>query len=130
MFLSLVSVELVIKNVPVLLFELSSAVNSKPNLSKPASDILELIVADNESHYVNYFNNSHAVTPRLHSLEMIPGIGKTFLSQILKERENKPFTSFSDISDRINLKEPAQLIAKRLIEEISGDAKLNLFVRN
>ena len=93
-------------------------------------DILELIVADNESHYVNYFNNSHAVTPRLHSLEMIPGIGKTFLSQILKERENRPFTSFSDISDRINLKEPAQLIAKRLIEEISGDAKLNLFVRN
>jgi putative nucleotide binding protein len=94
------------------------------------SDILELIVNDNESYYINYFNNAHAVTPRLHSLEMIPGIGKTFLSQILKEREKSPFTSFSDISARINLKEPELLIAKRLMEEISGNAKLNLFVRN
>ena len=90
----------------------------------------ELIVNDNESYYVNYFNNAHAVTPRLHSLEMIPGIGKTFLSQILKEREQTPFSSFSDISTRINLKEPEQLIAKRLMEEISGDAKLNIFVRS
>ena len=93
-------------------------------------DIFELIVNDNESYYVNYFNNAHAVTPRLHSLEMIPGIGKTFLSQILKEREQTPFSSFSDISTRINLKEPEQLIAKRLMEEISGDAKLNIFVRS
>lgn len=92
-------------------------------------EVLEILIKDNESYYVNYFNNSHAITPRLHSLEMIPGIGKTFLSQILKEREKAPFSSFLDIQNRINLKEPEQLIIKRLLEELSGNAKLNLFVR-
>ena len=92
-------------------------------------DVIEMIVDSNESFYVNYFNEAQAVTPRLHALELIPGIGKTFLRQILQEREKQPFSSFSDIQTRINLKEPGKLIAKRISEEVTGNVRLPLFVR-
>ena len=92
-------------------------------------DVIEMIVDSNESFYVNYFNEAQAVTPRLHALELIPGIGKTLLRQILQEREKQPFSSFSDIQTRINLKEPGKLIAKRISEEVTGNVRLPLFVR-
>jgi putative nucleotide binding protein len=48
---------------------------------------------------------------------------------IIKGREAKKFESFQDIQDRIGLKDPAKLIAKRIVEEITGEARMNLFVR-
>ncbi|MCP8314606.1 MAG: DUF655 domain-containing protein, partial [archaeon] len=69
------------------------------------------------------------VTPRLHALELIPGIGKTLMRQILDEREKKPFESFDDIQERIGLRDPAKLIAKRLVEEISGEPRITIFVK-
>jgi len=92
-------------------------------------EILETLVNTNEIFYVDYFNNSQALTPRLHSLEVIPGIGKTLLSQILKEREINQFSSFSDLQDRIHIRDPSKLIARRLFDELSGDTKLNVFIR-
>jgi putative nucleotide binding protein len=48
---------------------------------------------------------------------------------ILRERERKPFESFEDVQTRIGLRDPAKLIAKRIVEEISGEARMNIFVR-
>ena len=83
----------------------------------------------NEARYVAYFNELQPLTPRLHGLELIPGIGKTFMKTIVDLREKQPFTSFEDIQKRVGLREPAKLVAKRITEEISGDSRINIFVK-
>jgi len=91
--------------------------------------ICEKMVKENEKKYVVYFNELQPVTPRLHALELIPGIGKTLMRQILDEREKKPFESFDNIQKRVRLRDPAKLIAKRLLEEISEEPRIAIFVK-
>jgi putative nucleotide binding protein len=91
--------------------------------------VIELIVKANESFFVNFFNTSQSVTPRMHSLELIPGIGKRLMFQILDIREKYPFKSFQDIEDRVNLKDLVGLISKRVLEELSQEEKYLLFTR-
>jgi len=91
--------------------------------------IVESIVTKNEKKFVDYINNAQPLTPRIHVLELIPGIGKTYLSVIIKEREKAPFESFVDIEKRVGLKEPIKHISQRIVEEISGETRMNLFVK-
>jgi len=91
--------------------------------------VVEGLVKSNEARYVSYFNELQPLTPRLHGLELIPGIGKTFMNEIVAMREKQPFSSFDDLQQRVGVREPAKLIAKRIIEELSGDERINLFVR-
>ena len=51
--------------------------------------VIEKIVSVNESRFVDYFNSAQPMTPRVHSLELIPGIGKTYMKSILVERDKK-----------------------------------------
>ncbi len=90
---------------------------------------IEKIVKSNEKRFVDYINTAQPINPRIHSLQLIPGIGKTYLKSILDERAKKPFESFDDLQTRIGLRDPAKLIARRIVEEISGDARMNIFVR-
>jgi putative nucleotide binding protein len=89
----------------------------------------EKIVLANEQRFVKYFNESMPVTPRLHSLELIPGIGKTYMMQILNEREKLPFVSFEDINKRSGLRDVVKLITRRIIEELQGNTRIFLFVK-
>ena len=91
--------------------------------------VCEEIVKNNEAKYVAYFNDLQPLTPRLHGLELIPGIGKTFMKTIVDLRERQPFVSFEDVQVRVGVREPAKLIAKRITEEISGDSRINIFVK-
>jgi putative nucleotide binding protein len=91
--------------------------------------VTETIVQNNEAKYIAYFNELQAVTPRLHALELIPGIGKTFMMEIVKQRDRQPFTSFEDLQKRVGIREPARAVAKRILEEIAGGSRINLFVR-
>jgi putative nucleotide binding protein len=93
------------------------------------TNIVEKIVVANEKRFVDYINMAPPVTPRIHALELIPGIGKTYMMTIIKEREKKKFESFADIQNRVGLRDPAKLIAKRIIDEIAGEERRNLFVR-
>jgi putative nucleotide binding protein len=99
-----------------------SAKNELPN-------IVEIIVVANEKRFIDYMNISQPITPRIHALELIPGIGKTYMMTIIKERDKKRFESFEDIQNRVGLRDPAKLISKRIIDEIAGEARMNLFVR-
>ncbi|MEM4311398.1 MAG: DUF655 domain-containing protein [Nitrososphaerales archaeon] len=92
-------------------------------------NVITKIILNNEYKFVDYFNKLQPITPRLHALELIPGIGKTTLREILKNRETKPFESFDDIQKRIKLKEPWKLLAERILEEIKGNAKINILVK-
>ncbi len=103
--------------------EISSAAQSE------LAGVVEKIVLQNEQRFVDYLNNSQPLTPRIHALELIPGIGKTYMKTMLAEREKKKFTDFKDIQDRVGLKEPVKQIAKRILEEITGETRMNLFVR-
>jgi putative nucleotide binding protein len=100
---------------------------SESKLQLPA--VVETIVRSNEARYVAYFNDLQPLTPRLHALELIPGIGKTFMKTIIQLREKKPFASFQDVQDRVGLRDPAKMVAKRIVDEISGEARINVFVK-
>lgn len=93
------------------------------------ANIIEKLVVANEKRFINYINNAQPITPRIHALELIPGIGKTYMMTIIKERDKKKFENFSDLQTRVGLRDPAKLISKRIIEEIMGQARMNLFVR-
>jgi len=93
------------------------------------ASVVEKIITQNESRFIEYLNNAQPLTPRIHALELIPGIGKTYMKTMLMEREKKQFTDFKDLQERVGLKEPAKQIAKRIIEEITGETRMNLFVR-
>jgi putative nucleotide binding protein len=90
---------------------------------------VEKSVMDNEARFVAFFNQSQPITPRLNALELIPGIGKTLMRQMLEEREKKPFTSFEDIQKRIGLKDPGRRVAERVLSEIISEQQVYLFVR-
>jgi putative nucleotide binding protein len=91
--------------------------------------IIEKIVIANQKRFIDYINAAQPITPRIHALELIPGIGKTYMMTIIRERDRKKFESFAEIQQRVGLRDPAKLIAKRIIDEITGEARMNLFVR-
>lgn len=90
--------------------------------------VVENIVRINEKRFVEFFNSSTPVSPRMHALELIPGIGKKYMWIILRERENNAFKSFNDIQQRTGIPDPAKLIARRIVEEVSDpEVKYRLF---
>ena len=93
------------------------------------SGVVDKIVTENEKKFVDYLNNAQPLTPRIHALELIPGIGKTYMKAILEERDKKKFENFKDLQERIGFKEPKNQITKRIMEEITGETRLNLFVK-
>lgn len=91
--------------------------------------VVEKIVLNREKWFIHFFNSVQAITPRMHALELIPGIGKKYMWQILDERDRKPFQSFEELQQRANLPNPAKLVAKRVLEELEGESKYRLFTR-
>ena len=93
------------------------------------TNVVKTIVTENEERFVNYINNAQPLTPRKHSLELIPGIGKTYLKLILEEISKQKFLNYKDVDERAGLKEPINHISKRIIEEIAGETQFRLFVK-
>ena len=91
--------------------------------------MISRIALNREQWFVNFFNTARAVTPRMHALELIPGIGKTYMWQVINERERKAFESYEDLQKRTELPNPVKLITKRVLEELEGDSKYRLFTR-
>ena len=91
--------------------------------------ILQIIKA-HESRFVQFFNESQAITTRFHMLELLPGLGKKTMWSIIEERKKGPFKDFADISKRVPLAHQIEkLVAKRIEEELANpDEKYRLFV--
>lgn len=90
--------------------------------------VTELINAD-EKRFVDIFNKAGSVTTRMHSLELLPGIGKKHLFAILAERRKKPFENFTDLHTRVPMMPDAKkMIVKRIIEELQEKDRHRLFV--
>jgi putative nucleotide binding protein len=93
------------------------------------SSVLEKIVLNREPWFINFFNTAQAITPRMHAIELIPGIGKKYMWQIINGRDRTPFQNFFDLQQRSNIPSPARLVTKRILEELSGESKYRLFTR-
>lgn len=92
-------------------------------------EVVELLVKNNEKRFVEFINAAGPINPRIHKLELIPGIGKVITMNIIMEREVRPFESYEDIHKRTGLRDIHRLIAKRILEEIEGKERINIFVR-
>lgn len=93
-------------------------------------NVISKILEENEKRFVNFFNSARPVTPRMHALELIPGIGKKIAMKIISERSVKPFESYEDLRRRGGVQDPVKALAQRIFEELSNpEEKYRLFVR-
>jgi putative nucleotide binding protein len=85
-------------------------------------------IKDNEQRFVEFFNKAEAINKRLHQVELLPGFGKKHTLEIIDKRKEKEFNDFKDIKKRIsNLPDPEKAIEKRIIQELMGGERYNLF---
>lgn len=93
--------------------------------------IINDLISKNEAKYVDFFNKSQPLSTRMHQLELLPGLGKKHMWEIIEERRGEPFKNFEDLKTRVKLMpDPKKMIMKRIIMEINGEEKHNLFVRD
>ncbi|MDI6643819.1 MAG: DUF655 domain-containing protein [Methanobacteriaceae archaeon] len=98
--------------------------------------VIEEIIKAKEDKFMEFFNQAGPISTRLHQLELLPGIGKKHMWDILNARKEKEFDSFDDIKDRVPmLADPVKLLAKRILLELEatpekrGKRKYVLFTR-
>ncbi|MGD2200373.1 MAG: DUF655 domain-containing protein [Candidatus Bathyarchaeota archaeon] len=89
----------------------------------------EAIIRTDEPRFIEFFNKSQPLTPRMHSLELIPGIGKRLMWQIIDRRDRVPFDSFEDLQSGVNITDPVKLLVRRILKELSEEEKYQIFVR-
>ena len=97
---------------------------------KVLQEYLEKQIQEREEKFLEFFNNAEPMNTRLHQLELLPGFGKKHTIAIINARKEKPFKSFEDLKKRVsNLPDPKNAIVKRIVEEISGNERYNLFMK-
>ncbi len=92
--------------------------------------VIRQIVQSREEEFIEFFNKSQPLSTRMHSLELLPGLGKKHMWEIIEERRGDPFTSYANLKSRVKLiSDPEKLIVKRILKEIEGKEKHNIFVK-
>lgn len=90
---------------------------------------LKDFISKDEARFVEFFNKAPPLSTRMHSLELLPGLGKKRMWEIIEERRD-PFISFADIKKRVKLMpDPTSIIIKRILKEMTGKEKHNFFVK-
>ena len=91
-------------------------------------EIVEKLVKRNEQRFVEFFNKASTITPRMHQFQLLPGVGKKHMSDMLEERRKKAFDSFDDIKQRVKLfPDPVKTVVHRVLQELEGDEKYYIF---
>jgi putative nucleotide binding protein len=91
------------------------------------NSVLEARIRELSEEFLYFFNNSVSITPRLHQLQLVPGIGKKLMWEIIEARNKKKFESFEDISQKTSISDPVNLIVKLIIKELSRNVKYYIF---
>jgi len=108
-------------------------INSDKLTTTAAAELKHIVgaaVTKDEKRFIEFFNNAQPMTTRMHQLELLPGLGKKHMWEILEARKEKPFESFEDLKKRVKLMpDPKTAIVKRILEELTGKEKHCLFVR-
>ena len=83
---------------------------------------VDKIVKEDEPRFVDFFNKATSLSTRVHQLELLPGIGKKHMWDIIGERKKGPFKDFEDLKNRVKLlPDPRGMIIKRIVEEIENE---------
>ena len=92
-------------------------------------EIIQKVIKLSEQKFVDFFNKAEAINKRVHQIELLPGLGKKHMQEILKAREEKEFESLEDMKKRIqNLPDPEKSVEKRIFQELTNLERYNLFV--
>ncbi len=94
--------------------------------SSNMEEILVELIMQNEQKFVEFLNKSGTVTPRMHQLELLPGIGKRYVDIILR---NRPYENFADFAKKTEISNLVSIIKKRILNEVSGEEKYYAFTR-
>jgi len=97
-----------------------------PQARQELESMVDKIVKARERFFIDWLNKAGPLTLKLHSIELLKGIGKKTLNQILEERARKPFESFEDFKNRIGVN-VQRLIVERILREIQGNEQYYLF---
>ena len=102
-------------------------------LTATAKSELEFVIKDivkkNGQKFIEFFNRAQPLSTRMHQLELLPGLGKKHMWQIIEARQEKLFEGFSDLKNRVKLMpDPEKTIIKRILQELEGAEKHKLFV--
>jgi putative nucleotide binding protein len=105
---------------------------SYERLTGTASNELNFVVSEqiskDEKRFVDFFNKAQPLSTRMHQLELLPGVGKKHMWQIIEERRVEEFKSFDDIKKRVKLlPDPKKTIIRRILAELQGSEKYRLF---
>ncbi|MFH1400304.1 MAG: DUF655 domain-containing protein [Nanoarchaeota archaeon] len=91
--------------------------------------VVSQLVLDHQDRFVEFFNTAQPLSTRMHTLELLPGLGKKHMWEIVEERKGDPFKSFDDLRKRVKLMpDPQKIIVRRILAEIGGKEKHALFV--
>src|SRR3989344_4372070 len=91
--------------------------------------VIEEVVAKDEKKFVEFFNKAQPLTMRMHQLELLPGLGKKHMWEVITARKGHPFESFEDLKSKVKLiPDPKGMIVKRILSELEGKEKYQLFV--
>jgi len=93
------------------------------------SNAIKIILEKRESEIIEFFNSAVPITPRMHQLELLPGIGKKNMWRIIDERKKAPFVDYSDLSKRCGISDPSKKILDRILTELEGNEKYHIFTR-
>ncbi len=91
-------------------------------------DAVKKIIHEKEQVFVTFFNVAAPLTIKLHSLELLPSIGKKTMWVILEERKKEPFKSLEDVRKRCKIPNPADILTQRIISELKGEERYYLFL--
>ncbi len=92
-------------------------------------EFIKNIVKLEEKKFIDFFNKSEAINKRIHQIELLPGLGKKHMNEILKQRNEKKFETFEEMKKRIqNLPDPKNAIEKRILKELTSLERHNLFL--
>ncbi len=98
------------------------------NAQNDLEDCLYELIDTNQDMFIEFFNKSGPATARQHQLELLPGIGKKHMWEILDRRKEQKFESFEDIKQRVKLlPNPKKAIVLRIIDELQCNTKWYLF---
>ncbi len=96
---------------------------------KELDHVLEDLVKEKEERFIDFFNNAQPINTRMHVLELLPGVGKKHMGEIIEARDGDEFESFEDLRERVKLLgDPVKIIIRRLKKELKGEEKHKLFV--
>src|SRR3989344_155032 len=86
--------------------------------------VVNELVEKDEARFVDFFNKAQPINMRRHQIELLPGVGKKHMWEIIEQRKDKPFESFEDVKARVKLMpDPKKIIIKRIMQELSGEEK-------